>query len=242
MIVSSKGVEEALRRQRRRRLVGVAVLVACLGAVIAVALLLGRRLPSLEAVRATVEPVPEGLRVVTRWYADGALDAVRVSVAPVGVAPTMSTRLAAEAADTVILPAPSTGGTLAGESCVVPLRGGEAGHERCTPWQFVRPSAHATADSGTAARIVVQPGGLQVDPDVDGRCAQWQAANPGRSPWIDVNERAVPACTGPNGKPTVAQFCAFALLPNGEKAITENSRGNPYCEALFAEWSEERVI
>ena len=92
-------------------------------------------------------------------------------------------------------------------------------------------------DSG----ILALPG-LQVDPDIEGRCASWQAANPGRSPWVEVNRRAVPACTGPNGKPTIAQFCAFAILPGGERVMTENSRGNPYCEELFSGWAAERAL
>lgn len=247
MIVSSRGVEQQHRlRQRRRRLKGLALLIGGLAAVAALALLLaGRSPPALDAVRATVEPADSGIRVVTRWYTDGAVDAVRVAVKPDSGEASMSTRLAAEAADTVILPVPVAGGMIAGSSCAVPLRDGEAGAELCTPWQFVRPSASAQAPAGegdaVAAVIVVQPAGLQVDPDVDGRCAQWQATNPGRSPWVDVNRRAVPACTGPNGKPTVAQFCAFAVLPDGEKVITDNSRGNDYCERLFAEWSLERM-
>lgn len=220
----------------------MAVLAGGLAAVVAIALLFGvRRVPDLDLVRATVEPFGDGLRVITRWHADGAIDAVRVSVSPDGGRVTMSTRLAGESADTAVVTSPPVGGTHAGTSCVVPLRGGLAGDERCTPWQFVRPSAAARA-GGDAAQIVVQPVGLQVDPDVGGRCARWQAANPGRSPWIKVNSRAVPACTGPNGKPTVAQFCAFAILPDGERILTDNSRGNAYCEALFAEWSAERTL
>ena len=216
------------------------MLAGGLGAVVAIALLIGvRGVPELDLVRATVEPFGDRLRVITRWHADGAIDAVRVSVKPAGQPGSMSTHIAGEAADTVLVAAPPSGGTHAGTSCVVPLRGGESGTERCTPWQFVRPSAAATSD---AAEIVVQPAGLQVDPDVDGRCASWQAANPGRSPWIEVNRRAVAACTGPNGKPTIAQFCAFAILPDGDRLLTDNSRGNPYCEELFASWAAERTL
>ena len=219
----------------------MAALAGGLAAVAAVALLIGvKPVPELDLVRATVEPVGAGLRVITRWHAEGAIDAVRVSVTPEGLSGTMSTRHAGESADTVLVAAPSSG-TSAGVSCVVPLRGGAAGEERCTPWQFVRPSAEARAGAD-AAEIVVQPAGLQVDPDVGGRCAAWQDANPGRSPWLDVNRRAVPACTGPNGKPTVAQFCAFAILPDGERILTDNSRGNTYCESLFAEWAAERTL
>jgi hypothetical protein len=73
-------------------------------------------------------------------------------------------------------------------------------------------------------RIVVQPTGLQVDPDVGGRCAEWQRTHPGESVWITVNRAAIGECTGVNGKPTVAQFCA----------------NNGYCEELFVEWTRER--
>ena len=218
------------------------MLAGGLAAVAALALLVGvRGVPELDLVRATVEPFGDRLRVITRWHAEGAIDAVRVSVNPVGASAMMSTRLAGESADTVIVATPPSGGTHAGTSCVVPLRGGESGTERCTPWQFVRPSAAARTGED-AAEIIVRPAGLQVDPDIEGRCASWQAANPGRSPWVEVNRRAVPACTGPNGKPTIAQFCAFAILPGGERVMTENSRGNPYCEELFSGWAAERAL
>ena len=60
--------------------------------------------------------------------------------------------------------------------------------------------------------------------------------------WIrgDVNREAIPG-TGPNGKPTVAQFCAFAVLGDGRRVKTENSTNDPYCERLFQIWSRERV-
>ena len=139
----------------------------------------------------------------------------------------------------------------------------------CTPWQFVRPSAQLPTapgqrpappakpakDSSTGrpakqtaapagdgvARIVVEPSGQQVDPDVGGRCADWQRRNPKGRVWIDVNREAIPECTGPNGKPTVAQFCAFAVLGDGRRVETENSTNDPYCERLFQIWSRERV-
>jgi hypothetical protein len=88
-------------------------------------------------------------------------------------------------------------------------------------------------------RIIVQPSGLQVDPDVGGRCAEWQASHPDQSVWISVNQRAVPECTGPNARPTVAQFCAFAVLPDGRRVKTANTANNRYCDELFVEWSRE---
>ncbi|HEX7335797.1 MAG TPA: hypothetical protein VF252_01210, partial [Gemmatimonadales bacterium] len=77
-------------------------------------------------------------------------------------------------------------------------------------------------------------------PDVTGACARWQQAHPTESVWLEVNRTAVPDCTGPNRKPTVAQFCAFAVLPDGRRAKTANSANNPYCEELFEEWIRER--
>ncbi len=88
---------------------------------------------------------------------------------------------------------------------------------------------------------MIRPSGHQVDPDLGGRCAAWQQGNPERSVWIRVNETAVPECMGPNGKPTVAQFCAFAVLEDGSRVKTENSTNNPYCEELFRVWVRERL-
>ena len=77
----------------------------------------------------------------------------------------------------------------------------------------------------------MQPEGVQVDPDMDGRCAQWQRDHPGSSVWVETNRTAVPECTGPNGKPTVAQFCAFAVLGDGRKVATKSSEGDPLLPA-----------
>ncbi len=144
----------------------------------------------------------------------------------------VSTVPADEHVDTLWVPAPAQGQTASGYSCVAPMTRGRLSRESCTPWQFVRPTAGNTqADSAPAvppgkkptasrvSRIEVQPAGMQVDLDQNGRCAAWQRANPGRSVWVKVNKEAVRECTGSNGKPTVAQFCAFAVLtrrPAGE--------------------------
>jgi hypothetical protein len=58
---------------------------------------------------------------------------------------------------------------------------------------------------------------------------------------VDVNRKAVPECTGPNGKPTVAQFCAFAVLEDGRRTKASNSADNPYCDRLFRDWSSELI-
>jgi hypothetical protein len=106
-----------------------------------------------------------------------------------------------------------------------------------------RPKRTARAGAGEAvvSRIDVQPSGQQVDPDVGGKCAAWQHRYPNRHVWIEVNRQAVPECMGPNGKPTVAQFCAFAVLADGRRVKTGNSANVPYCEQLFQAWVRERV-
>jgi hypothetical protein len=97
------------------------------------------------------------------------------------------------------------------------------------------------ATAPAVVRIVVQPEGQQVDPDRGGRCAAWQRAHPGVSVWIEVNREAVPDCTGANGRPTVAKFCAFAILADGRRVKTAASMNDEYCERLFQAWIRERV-
>ena len=91
------------------------------------------------------------------------------------------------------------------------------------------------------SRIEIQPAGMQVDLDLMGRCAAWQRQNPGRSVWVTVNQKAIPECTGPNGKPTVAQFCAFAVLADGQRVKTLSSMKVEYCDELFRKWQAERT-
>jgi hypothetical protein len=147
---------------------------------------------------------------------------------------------ATEFADTSMLPAPAPGQTLAGTSCVAAQHLNDLITEVCTPWQYVRPTASAQAGVAVAQRIIIQPSGLQVDPDVGGKCAEWQRTHPGQSVWIEVNQAAVPDCTGANGKPTVAQFCAFMVLEDGRRVKTANSANSSYCDELFVEWTRER--
>ena len=213
------------------------------------------------AVRSTVSAVGDSLEVAVDWQlaADSARaipESVRVEVGLSSTqSPSVSTQSADQHSDTLHVPAPEPGQSASGYSCVAPIHRGQLRRESCTPWQYVRPAADtgATTTDSTArrrstaaappkvARIVVQPSGLQVDPDEGGRCARWQKENPGRSPWVDVNRQAVRECTGVNGKPVVAQFCAFAELSNGQRVKTRNSSGDRYCERLFQEWAGERV-
>ena len=225
-------------------------------------------------VRSDVSGLGDTLDVVVSWRltaasAGGLADSVRVEVGlGDGQESHISVTSSTQTADTLRVPAPDAGETIAGYSCAAAVFGSRLTQESCTPWQFVRPSAAepapGAAKPGTAtkpgpapgpktprtaggkaptsiARIVVQPTGQQVDPDIDGKCAAWQRRFPERRVWIDVNRKAVPECTGPNGKPTVAQFCAFAVLVDGRRVNTENSSANPYCEKLFRAWVQQRI-
>ena len=216
-------------------------------------------------VRSTVYPVGDSLEVAVDW--ELTIDSIRTAPESIrvevglsdGREASVSTQAAGQNSDTLRVAAPAPGATASGYSCVAPIHRGQLRRESCTPWQFVLPAADTvpapTADTTPAqarrpaaaarapriARIVVQPNGLQVDPDPEGRCARWQRQNPERSVWLEVNRAAVAECTGVNGKPMVAQFCAFAELEDGRRVKTENSSNNPYCERLFRDWAGERV-
>jgi hypothetical protein len=221
---------------------------------------------NVKAVQSDVVQRGDSLDVVVSWTLgdfSGMVDSVRVEV---DLASSDTSRVAmlpsSRRVDTLRFGLPPVGQATAGTSCVSTLYLGRLSHERCTPWQFVRPSANAvlpdttTVDTTTRksgkgrqpkqapriARIVIHPEGQQVDPDVGGHCAAWQRRHPQESVWVDVNRTAVPDCTGPNGKPTVAQFCAFAVLDDGRRVKTTNSAKNPYCDELFEEWIRQRVI
>lgn len=208
-------------------------------------------LPSLSQateVRSAITESADSLQVEVGWDLslsdpEGMPDSVRVRVIPEQGNTLVLTQSADQLADTAYLPAPAAGETTKGLSCVAAQHPPEPLEEACTPWQYVRPSVTAMTEPMAApatARIVIQPSGLQVDPDIGGRCAEWQQIHQASSVWIRVNRIAVPECTGPNRKPTVAQFCAFAVLADGRKIKTSNSINNPYCEELFAEWLRER--
>jgi hypothetical protein len=201
-------------------------------------------------VHSTVAEVADSLQVVVAWeltLADSTRrpDSVRIKVVA-GNRPDsqISVQPSSQLSDTLYLPAPQAGQTLNGASCAAAEHPGLPLEESCTPWQFVRPSAtiaQAAPNQATSpTQIVVQPAGLQVDPDVGGKCARWQQEHPNGSVWITVNQKAVPECTGPNHKPTVAQFCAFVVLPDGRRMKAANSANNPYCDELFEEWTRER--
>jgi hypothetical protein len=196
-------------------------------------------------VRSVIIPVNDSLRVIVSWdltlsTPEGRPDSVRVTVlSNAGRDSLVRSQAASFFADTVYLPAPASGKTLTGTSCVAAQHPGVPIIDNCTPWQYIRSEASSSAGVLPSQTVIIQPTGLQVDPDQGGKCAQWQRSHPGESVWIAVNRVAVRECTGANGKPTVAQFCAFVMLPGGRKAKPPglNSR---YCEELFVEWSRDR--
>jgi hypothetical protein len=219
-----------------------------------------------EQVRSDVTSTGDSLDIVVSWrLADkvGAPepDSIRLEVGLENSDPSVVILPARQRSDTLRVAAPAAGGTAMGHSCVSAVQGGRLSGESCTPWQFVRPAVDTppsktqpkdttkrktaeksgTAKASSVLRLVVRPSGQQVDPDVNGKCAAWQRDNPGASVWLEANHTAVPECMGPNGKPTVAQFCAFAVLQDGERVKTENSTNNPYCEELYQAWARERI-
>jgi hypothetical protein len=196
-------------------------------------------------VQSAISPAGDSLQVVVSWDLTlstpaGRPDSIQVKLIPSTGSDSLVTIVSPTVfADTATVIAPPPGQTLTGSSCVTAKHADLPGTEVCAPWQYLRPSAIVPPQAGSAQHIVIQPSGLQVDQDVDGRCAAWQRDHPGESVWIQVNRVAVPECTGVNGKPMVAQFCAFALLPDGRKIRTVNSGNVSYCEELFVEWSRE---
>ena len=219
-------------------------------------------------VRSNVYPAGDSLEVAVNWNLTidslrAAPESIRIEVGlSGGQQARVSTQSAGSNSDTLRVAAPPAGETASGYSCVAPIHRGQLRRESCTPWQFVVPAADTAAGAAGAgpdsaalpsprrttaaappriSRIVLQPAGLQVDPDPDGRCTRWQRQNPGRSVWVEVNREAVPDCTGANGKPMVAQFCAFAVLSDGRRVKTENALNNQYCDRLFREWAGERI-
>jgi hypothetical protein len=224
-------------------------------------------LSTAVGVRSEIRAAGDSLDVVVFWRlteppSSAPADSVRIEVGlGSGAEPRVLLTPNTHNTDTLRIPAPKAGETASGYSCVAGVHGPRLSRETCTPWQYVRPTAlapnapvvvdtapHAPArkQAGAAApvsvaRIVIQPSGQQVDPDLGGRCAVWQQRNPNRTVWIEVNQEAVPECMGPNGRPTVAQFCAFALLTDGRRVKTASSTNNAYCDRLYQEWIRERT-
>jgi hypothetical protein len=220
-------------------------------------------LPRVTEVRSELTAQGDSLEVVVRWQmpavrAGVVPDSVRVEVG-LGDGRQSQTKVSPNdrTSDTLHLPPPLEGQSAVGYSCVATVEAARLSRETCTPWQYVRPTAQAApparadsapghpkpgaAPAAAIARIVVVPDGQQVDPDVRGECAAWQRSHPEGSVWIEVNRQAIPDCTGPNGKPTVAKFCAFAILADGRRVKTAASTNDAYCDRLFQSWVRERI-
>ena len=234
------------------------------------AALRGEALPVAMNVRSDLATAEDSLQVIVSWDIDAnssavrRVDSIRVEVGlGDGRQSQTSVSSSEQRSDTLRLPAPAAGATASGYSCVATVQAARLSRETCTPWQYVRPTAElptapvapppesaratvprrkaAQAAQTEVAHIVIQPEGQQVDPDVGGKCSAWQRRHPDLTVWIDVNREAVPDCTGPNGKPTVAKFCAFAVLTDGRRVKTASSTNDTYCERLFQAWVRQRV-
>jgi hypothetical protein len=264
-------VEQVIQPPKPKRWPMVVLLLALLGVAVAglwmirdrqLAALRSEVLPRVTEVRSELSATADSLQIVVRWQMPAVRrgvvpDSVRVEVG-LGDGRQSQTKVSPNdrTSDTLHLPTPTAGGSAVGYSCVATVEAARLSRETCTPWQYVRPAATVSPgspahDSAQAAgsspsaprvsRIVVVPDGQQVDPDVQGRCAAWQRGHPEGTVWVEVNRRAVPDCTGPNGKPTVAKFCAFAILADGRRVKTAASVNDSYCDQLFQAWVRERV-
>jgi hypothetical protein len=199
-------------------------------------------------VRSAISPAADSLQIVVSWDLtlappEGQPDSIRITVVPAQVKgrdSLVAMQPPTVFADTSYLPTPAAGQTLTGSSCVAARHRDKPLNELCTPWQYVRPAATAKVTAAVPQKVVIEPSGLQVDPDIGGKCAAWQRTHPGESVWIQTNRMAVRDCTGVNGKPTVAQFCAFIVLSDGRKVKAANSANSVYCDELFEEWTRER--
>ena len=192
-------IEPVGRRGGCRRLV-VPFLFLIAGAVVVWYYFLRPKKPPAQPVeaadvRSTILQDEDSLRVAVNWRllmprGREVAESTRVEVGVNdGEVAQVSTVPADRRSDTLWVPAPAPGETASGYSCVTPMTRGRLTRESCTPWQFVRPAAGRTqADSAPApsakdrkprtsttvanvSRIEVQPSGIQVDLDVNGRCA-----------------------------------------------------------------------
>ena len=162
--------------------------------------------------------------------------------------------------DTLRLSSPEPGQTASGYSCVSGIHRGRITKESCTPWQFVLPSAEQVPERrATRRRTPASRSGRSARkgrkcsaswcsrPDCRSIRTPTGAAPPGSGtiPPARCGSRSTrrpsPTASGPNGKPTVAQFCAFAIMQDGRRLKSANSTDNPYCDRLFKDWSAERV-
>src|SRR3954469_9333506 len=100
-------------------------------------------------VRSALAEAGETLEVVvscasTLSAPEGRPDSVLIRVTPGrGRGAVLATQTPNQLSDTVYLPVPQRGETLAGLSCVATEHNGYPVDESCTPWQYVRPTASA---------------------------------------------------------------------------------------------------
>jgi hypothetical protein len=234
--------EQVIEQPKPKRWPMVVLLLAVLGVVAGGLWMIRERqlaalradvLPRVAEVRSELAATADSLEIVVHWQMPAVRrgvvpDSVRVEVG-LGDGRQSQTKVSPNnrTSDTLHLPTPTAGESAVGYSCVATVEAARLSRETCTPWQYVRPAAR------------VAPGA--VDPDVRGRCAAWQRGHPEGTVWVEVNRQAVPDCTGPNGKPTVAKFCAFAILADGRRVKTAASTNDAYCDRLFQAWVRERV-
>src|SRR6476469_3496288 len=164
-------------------------------------------LPIATDVRSELSTAADSLQVVVTWQISalsggGRVDSIRVEVG-LGDGRKSQTQVSPsdQRTDTLRLPSPAEGESAAGYSCVATVQAARLSRETCTPWQYVRPTAElpkaatppasdsskpaptprrkATAGaSASVERIVIQPDGQQVDPDIGGKCSAWQRLHP----------------------------------------------------------------
>lgn len=164
---------------------------------------------------------------------------------------------AAAVRDSTTLVAPAYGKSAIYKGCAQGERGGRASGvrypttPRCWTWSYARPLPTGSIDSlWRLSALIVRPlpPDSAIAADSGSRCASWQAANVGASPWVadpdSVNLAPVPACRGADGtRTTVWQFCALGELRDSVGTIRRvkmrNSWNSAYCEREYQKWVAE---
>jgi hypothetical protein len=120
-------------------------------------------------VRTTISEAGDSLQIEVGWdltmsEPQGVPDSIRVRVVQDSTEVLTLIQSGSELADTAFIPAPKPGETVKGFSCVAAHHNvEEAIEEVCTPWQYVRPFASASATATPVAReIVIQPSGYRL--------------------------------------------------------------------------------
>lgn len=143
--------------------------------------------------------------------------------------------------DSLYAPAPDYGATFTYKGCSQVERGGRTSGnvypatKRCWSWEYMRPQPTGTMDSLIRfSSLLIRPLGPKLAADSGSACALWQATNPSTSPFVQINAKAVPACTGHDSTGAEAlrvwQYCVFAQDSAGVYHKMQNSWNSPYCE------------